>query len=87
MLEEELEAKLDRAIATRSDNRIPDIDVWRGTSAAENTTRDVACALRIGVGEGGVIEDVENLRAKLSTQPLPLDRKVLDQREIPIPKG
>lgn len=85
-LEQNLQAKLDRAITPRPDYWVPDIDIGRCASTAEYTARH-ATELGIDVSVSGMVEEVENLRSKLSVQSVPLDRKVLDQREIPILEG
>ena len=75
-LEHELQAELHRAAVSRTDDRIAGRDIGRGAAAAECArARGVAAAgvaihRAEGVGDDGVIEQVEELDPELGVDPL-----------------
>ena len=91
-LESELQPKLYRAVASRTDDWIAGGEVGRLTPAAERrggrgiiaVMRAIVCA--VGIGDGGAIEDVKYLEAELGSEAL-LEREVLEYGEIPIPEA
>src|SRR5712692_900553 len=88
-LEAQLQAQLHRAVASRTDFGIACCEVGCLAPAAERrgapgviaVMRAIICAVRIG--DGGVIEQVEELDPELGAVPF-LEREGLEYREIPI---
>ena len=83
--ENQLQAELNRARASRTHGRVGGGDVRSGTAAAEATRGRIIEAVTIlaaiRIGEVGVVENVEELRPELGAEAL-AEMPVLRQREV-----
>jgi len=92
-LEAELQPELHDAAASRTDHRIPGRYVGRGATATERAAVAVderrviaeAIAIRcaVGIGDNGVVEQVEHLEPELGAGSL-RESEVLEYREVPV---
>jgi len=92
ILERQLQPELHQPAVSRTDDGIAGGEVGRGGAGAQGTpTRGVIASMRAivctaRIGDGDVIQHIEELDAELSAEPF-LEREVLEYREIPVPEA